>query len=461
MRKFLSALATAMLVSMALVTPMTATPATAAAPPGNGPLLVQEEASPQMDKWVSTDVSGPTGEVAALKETLDPKWNITQYPWVMDLSDDGSMIVYASTVQDKPGTTSLRVLTGKGDGYFLATVQGEDSQAIAISADNSLVAVRTSAYADGQRLYVMSTKSGATPKLIFYEKYPDAYLGKSIDFDPVTGKIAMLGTARIALIDPASGAVTDFLGGCRWIGLRPDFENDPRCSVFLDGEQRTQELGSFVFDFNSSGDQLLISVDENSESGNGSKSYVATMTRKGTIVKLLDLDQTRRQTAKTGFFSPDGLKAAIEVDEVSNNTLMPPDVFVKPLSGGAATKVKSAASLHGWLACPGNVCPKYSQKAATKLQGTVSSTVFLTGEKIRLTASLTTTPKINATGTITVLVDGKKQASKALTAADKNKLNFTLKPLAKGKHTVQMTFTKSPEAMDAKTGKVSVTVYEP
>lgn len=97
-------------------------------------------------------------------------------------------------------------------------------------------------------------------------------------------------------------------------------------------------------------------------------------------------------------------------------------------------------------------------KAATKLSGRIASVDFSTEDKIFVTATLTTTPKIRATGTLAALVDDRRVKAVALKVSHNNKLRIVLNPLRRGRHTIQITFTKSPNAMDAKTGKVTVQI---
>jgi ELWxxDGT repeat protein len=97
-------------------------------------------------------------------------------------------------------------------------------------------------------------------------------------------------------------------------------------------------------------------------------------------------------------------------------------------------------------------------KAATKLSGRIASVDFSTEDKIFVTATLKTTPAIRATGTLTALVDNRKVKAAALKASHNNKLRIVLNPLKRGRHTIQITFTKSPNAMNAKTGKVTVQI---
>ncbi|MFV0432648.1 MAG: Ig-like domain repeat protein [Leucobacter sp.] len=551
MRKTFAAAAVAILALMALVSPGAATsPAAAADPVGNGPLLiVDKKDQPWAARWVPQDIAGPSGKMA-----VDFNPEFWKHPNTFALSDDGSMIVYATPNNKDWGELSvIRVMTAEQEfvvGYVTGTVKD-----LAISPDNSLIALIArggfhddDGYngwdADWDRMYTLPATApvanGVEPKMIL-----DSGIGSGLDFDPVTGKIAFGGSGHIGLAEPSTGSVIEFTGTCTWERVH-GFGNCP------------DDLGAINVDgslsFSPDGNRVLMVGNQSYWDQEKNKDvydmFYATMTRAGKVTRVLNIPEAtykdREYAPFRAYFSPDGKKIAA--------ALNPGEIVVLPAAGGSATKVASNSTLHGWLSCPGNVCatfavakvapsmsvsvaspvaygsaPKVSVamsgskgtpsgeitveegskslgtgtlksgkasiplpktlgvgthtltvsyagdgsyksasktvtvivKAAAKLQGTISSTVFLTGEKIRLTASLTTTPKINATGTITVLVDGKKQASKALTAADKNKLNFTLKPLAKGKHTVQMTFTKSPEAMDAKTGKVSVTVYEP
>lgn len=97
-------------------------------------------------------------------------------------------------------------------------------------------------------------------------------------------------------------------------------------------------------------------------------------------------------------------------------------------------------------------------KAATKLTGRITDLKFGTKEKIRITVRLRTTPAILATGRMTFLVDGRTRVSASLAARHKNTLTLVSKPLARGTHRLQATFTNSPNAMDAKTGVVKITV---
>ncbi|MBA4607699.1 Ig-like domain repeat protein [Aeromicrobium sp. Marseille-Q0843] len=98
-------------------------------------------------------------------------------------------------------------------------------------------------------------------------------------------------------------------------------------------------------------------------------------------------------------------------------------------------------------------------KAATRLGGRVNDLTFLTTERIRVTATLRTTPAINATGRLQLLVDGRVRATATLAARHRNTLTLVSPPLARGRHRLQVVFSQSPNAMDARTGVVTITVY--
>lgn len=99
-------------------------------------------------------------------------------------------------------------------------------------------------------------------------------------------------------------------------------------------------------------------------------------------------------------------------------------------------------------------------KAATKLTGRVADLTFTKKEKIRVTARLKTTPNIRARGVLTLYIDGKKRASKKLAAKHKNTRVLVSKPLKPGKHRVQVKFTNSPNAWNAKTGVIKIKVVK-
>jgi ELWxxDGT repeat protein len=98
-------------------------------------------------------------------------------------------------------------------------------------------------------------------------------------------------------------------------------------------------------------------------------------------------------------------------------------------------------------------------KAATKLGGRVNDLTFTTRNSIRVTATLRTTPAINATGRLQLLVDGRVRATASLAARHRNRLTFVSRPLAPGRHRLQVIFSNSPNAMDARTGVVAISVY--
>lgn len=101
---------------------------------------------------------------------------------------------------------------------------------------------------------------------------------------------------------------------------------------------------------------------------------------------------------------------------------------------------------------------KVQVKARTKLTGRVPDLTFERSEKIRIAVRLTTTPTIRATGRLTLLVDGKRKITANLTAGHGNKLTLVARGLSVGKHRLQVSFTDSPNAMDAKTGVVKIKV---
>ncbi|WP_313408810.1 Ig-like domain repeat protein [Aeromicrobium sp.] len=98
-------------------------------------------------------------------------------------------------------------------------------------------------------------------------------------------------------------------------------------------------------------------------------------------------------------------------------------------------------------------------KAATKLGGRVNDLTFTARNNIRVTATLTTTPAINATGRLQLLVDGRARVTAALAARHRNRLTLVSKPLRPGRHRIQLVFSNSPNAMDARTGVVTIAVY--
>ncbi|MET1131832.1 MAG: Ig-like domain repeat protein, partial [Aeromicrobium sp.] len=98
-------------------------------------------------------------------------------------------------------------------------------------------------------------------------------------------------------------------------------------------------------------------------------------------------------------------------------------------------------------------------KAATRLAGRVNDLTFLTSERIRVTATLRTTPAINATGRLQLLVDGRVRVTASLAARHRNTLTLVSAPLTRGRHRLQVVFSQSPNAMDARTGVVTITVY--
>lgn len=100
-------------------------------------------------------------------------------------------------------------------------------------------------------------------------------------------------------------------------------------------------------------------------------------------------------------------------------------------------------------------------KAAARLAGRISAVSFTPSTRASVTATLTTTPTLQATGTMRVLVDGQARVVKTLTTTSKNRLTFTLPTLTVGTHTVQVTYSGSSRVMSARTGKVTVTVIRP
>ncbi|KQZ70651.1 hypothetical protein ASD66_13815 [Nocardioides sp. Root151] len=129
----------------------------------------------------------------------------------------------------------------------------------------------------------------------------------------------------------------------------------------------------------------------------------------------------------------------------------------KDLALGAHTLTATYSGSSAFLASastPVNV----AVKAATKLTGRVTDLVFGAREKIRVTARLTTTPAINATGRLTLLIDGKKHLTVNLTAANGNRLTLVGNPVRIGQHRLQVTFSNSPNAMNAKTGIATIQV---
>ncbi|MFV0433323.1 MAG: Ig-like domain-containing protein [Leucobacter sp.] len=437
-RGLLAVAAAGILITLALIAPTVGAPppAAAAAPAGNGPLLVNGEQEPL--RWLPREVAGPSGI-----------WHLTEEytssaPRVLDISDDGSRIAYLYD-------TVIRVQAKDGSNLAVGSVPG-DVQELAISPNNSTIAIRATDKNGREGIYSMPARAGSTPKLLLAETEESITgISPGLDFDPVTGKIAFIRFGRLGLLNPASGATTDFFGGCTWVNQEPTGVDCGKSDPW------TWELEGAALDFSTNGDRLITVLWPK----DGSATFGA-LARSGQVTWLLGVtdipyDPNYGRYLSNAFFSPDGNQVALEAGSSAER-----DIYVQSLSGAAAIKVADSMELRGWLACPGDVCAKFEiPKATTKMQGTVSSTVFLTGDQVKLTANLTTTPRINATGTVTVLINGKKHTSKALTEASKNKVNFTLKPLAKGKHTIQMTFTKSANATDAKTGKATINVYEP
>lgn len=99
-------------------------------------------------------------------------------------------------------------------------------------------------------------------------------------------------------------------------------------------------------------------------------------------------------------------------------------------------------------------------KAATKLTGRVPDLVFGSKEKIKVLAMLTTKPAVQATGTMTLLIDGKKRVAATLLATHGNRLTVVGAPLKVGQHRLQVTFSNSPNAMNAKTGIAKITIIK-
>ncbi len=97
-------------------------------------------------------------------------------------------------------------------------------------------------------------------------------------------------------------------------------------------------------------------------------------------------------------------------------------------------------------------------KAASRLVGRIAAVEFTTRDKIFVTGTLTLTPAIRGTGRMSVLVDGRQVTSALLRASDANRLRFVLAPLRRGQHTLQITFNRSSNAMDAATGRVTVKI---
>lgn len=98
-------------------------------------------------------------------------------------------------------------------------------------------------------------------------------------------------------------------------------------------------------------------------------------------------------------------------------------------------------------------------KAATRLTGRVNDLTFTARDSIRVTATLRTTPAINATGRMQLHVDGGVRVTATLAARHRNTLTLVSRPLRPGRHRLQVVFSGSPNAMDARTGVVTITVY--
>ncbi|MFT4010287.1 MAG: hypothetical protein QM655_09640 [Nocardioidaceae bacterium] len=345
MRKPFIAFVTMTLGATLLLAP---SPAGAADSAGNGPLLVEGWTDNEL-RWVPSDVEGPTGAFGFDADGLFD---------VLDVSDDGSWMLYRSGFSVEGD--QLRVHTGDGDDFSVGSVPGW-TQAAAISPDKSRIAVVIEQYNDDNKLVrhllTMPSTGLAEPTELINDLDDDSILWDTLDFDPVTGKVAFVRWARIGLIDPATGVISDFLGGCTWMAQEPTGDD---CATAnwpgLDGN---------AFDFSASGDRIAVQLADFDE--DGSDPYFGTLSRAGSTVRLMDVpvDDAGSYTLGSAFFSPDGTKVAMERWQPLGDDESRPDVYVQSATGGTAVEVAHASRLRGWLACPGDVCPDYGSKVET------------------------------------------------------------------------------------------------
>lgn len=347
MRKTVIAFVTLTLGAMFLLAPA---PAGAAETPGNGPLLVEGWTDQQL-RWVPTDATlkGPTG---AFTFSPDDPYGV---PW--DVSDDGDWILYGADFS--ADQSELRVHTGDGDDFSVGSVPGA-VYAAAISPDKTRIAAITVYYDDeGKRtgrLLTMPSTGLVEPTELINDTDDPSILWDTLDFDPVTGNIGFVRWARIGLIDPTTGAISDFLGGCTWIDQQPIGEDcDTADWPGIDGD---------AFDFSTSGDRIAAQfVDFD---GDGSHPYFGTLSRSGAKVRLMDVPTSDGSYGNgSAYFSPDGTEVAMERWQPLGDDENRPDVYVQSVTGGDPVEVAHNSRLRGWLACPGNVCPDYGSKVET------------------------------------------------------------------------------------------------